>query len=340
MIERFGVTIDWRGASLDALTTIALQADHSGCGYLWVPEAWGMEAFSTIGHLLSITKRIKIGTGIVNVYSRSAGTIAMACSTLNQLAPSRFLLGLGTSGRGLIEDFHGLRYEKALKRTEEYVSAIRKIETGEPIDHEGEIVKLARFRLYTTPVKPPTQIYLGAIGEKNLSLAGKIADGAIVTLYPISKLGEALGLVNQGNPSTKKKVFAYIPIRLTRNEREEAAAKSELAKFFSFYIASMGRYYSRNLARLGFAKQVEEISGAVSSGAGTLEASKKITDDFLNDFALIGTPAKILDRVVSIPDGIHPVFALGATSLSDGDTSARSLREMSMELASKKPRKI
>ncbi len=341
MIERFGVTIDWRGASLEALTTIALQADHSGCGYMWVPEAWGLEAFSSIGHLLSVTKRVKIGTGIVNVYSRSAGTIAMACSTLNQLAPQRFLLGLGTSGKGLVEDFHGVKYEKGLKRTEEYVSVIKKIESGEQIDHEGEIVKLRRFRLFTAPVKPPTQIYLGAIGEKNLSLAGRIADGAIVTLYPISKLAEAHALMNQDSGSGKKKrIFAYIPLCLTWNEREETSAKSELAKFVSFYIASMGKYYAKNLARFGYGKQVEEIQAAVSSGASTLEASKKISDEFLNDFALIGTPSKVLDRVVLIPDGIHPVFAMSATSPSDGDASARSIRELSAELASKQPRVI
>jgi alkanesulfonate monooxygenase SsuD/methylene tetrahydromethanopterin reductase-like flavin-dependent oxidoreductase (luciferase family) len=342
MIERFGVTIDWRGASLEALTTIALQADHSGCGYMWVPEAWGLEAFSTIGHLLSITKRIKIGTGIVNVFSRSAGTIAMGCSTFNQLAPQRFLLGLGTSGRGLVEDFHGVRYEKGLKRTEEYVSAIKKIESGEQIDYAGDIVKLARFRLFTAPVKPPTQIYLGAIGEKNLTLAGRIADGAIVTLYPMSKLAEAQALVNQdsGSGSKKKKVFAYFPLRLTRNEREEASAKSELARFISFYIASMGKYYAKNLSRLGYGKQVEEILGAVSTGASTLESSKKISDEFLDDFAFIGTPSKILDRVVSIPDGIYPVFAMSAISPGDGDTSAKSIRELSSELASKKPRTI
>lgn len=340
MIDRFGVTIDWRGASLQALTTIALQADYSGCGYLWVPEAWGLEAFSTIGHLLSITKRIKIGTGIVNIFSRSPGTIAMACATFNQLAPQRFLLGLGTSGKGLVEAFHGLRYEKALRRTEEYIAAIKKIESGEPIDYNGEIIKLARFRLYTAPVKPSTPIYLGAIGEKNLTLAGKVAEGAIVTLYPMSKLAQAHALVNQGNNSGKKKMFVYIPLRLTRNEQEEASAKTEIARFVSFYVTSMGKYYAQSLSGLGYGKQVQEIKSAASSGAGTLDASKLLDNEFLKEFALIGTPAKILDQIARIPDGIHPVFALAASSRSDGDTSARALREISVELGSRKPRSI
>jgi alkanesulfonate monooxygenase SsuD/methylene tetrahydromethanopterin reductase-like flavin-dependent oxidoreductase (luciferase family) len=339
MIDRFGVTVDWRGATVGALTTIALQADYSGCGYFWVSEAWGLEAFSTIGHLLSITKRIKVGTGIVNVFSRSAGTIAMGAATLNQLAPNRFLLGLGISGKGLVESFHSMRFEKALKRTEEYIQAIKKIQSGEVVDYNGEILKLARFRLFTSPVIPSIPIYLGAIGEKNLILAGKIADGAIVTLYPMSKLGQCSDLVNQAGQGKRKKVFAYIPVKLTSNEREETKAKLEVSKFISFYVSSMGRYYAQNLIRLGFGKQVEEIKNANSAG-GTSEASKVISDDLLREFSLIGRPTQILDRLAALPDTVHPVFALGVSSPQDSDTSARALREITVALASHKPRAI
>ncbi|HKW03754.1 MAG TPA: LLM class flavin-dependent oxidoreductase, partial [Nitrososphaerales archaeon] len=85
MLERFGVTFDWRGATMGAISNISKLADVSGFGYLWIPEAWGLEAFSTIGYLFGVTKNIKIGAGIVNVYSRSAATIAMASATLDQI---------------------------------------------------------------------------------------------------------------------------------------------------------------------------------------------------------------------------------------------------------------
>jgi alkanesulfonate monooxygenase SsuD/methylene tetrahydromethanopterin reductase-like flavin-dependent oxidoreductase (luciferase family) len=333
------VTFDWRGANIGAITTIALQADHSGCGHLWVPEAWGLEAFSTVGHLLSITKRIKVGTGVVNIFSRSAGTIAMACATANQLAPGRFLLGLGISGKGLIESFHGIPFEKTLKRTTEYIEVIRKIQAGETIDYDGGILKLSRFRLYTAPVVPPVPIYLGAMGERNLSLAGKITDGAIVTMFPISMLGKCIESVNQENKGTKKKVFVYIPFRIITNQREEAEAKLEISKYVSFYIASMGKYYARNLEKLGFGKEVERIKSASSSG-GASEASKAVDDGLLSELSLIGQPNKILDRLVSIPEGVYPVFALPASSPREGDISAKALREFSSALASHKPRAI
>jgi alkanesulfonate monooxygenase SsuD/methylene tetrahydromethanopterin reductase-like flavin-dependent oxidoreductase (luciferase family) len=339
LIDRFGVTVDWRGATVGAVTTIALQADYSGCGHFWMPEAWGLEAFSSAGRLLSVTKRIKVGTGIVNIFSRSAATIAMGCATLSQVAPNRFLLGLGVSGKGLVESFHGIRFEKTLKRTEEYVETIKKIQTGEPVDYNGEILKLARFRLYTLPVSPPVPIYLGAIGEKNLTLAGKICDGAIVTLYPISKLRKCVEFLDHGSQGKKRKLFAYIPLRVTSNEREEAEAKLEVSKFIAFYIASMGKYYAENLTKLGFGKEVEEIKNANSSG-GLARAVSAVSEEMLRELSLIGSSLKIFDRLAKIPDGIYPVFALAASSPKEGDISARALREISVTLASHKPREI
>ena len=304
-----------------------------------MPEAWGLEAFSTVGRLISITKRIRVGTGVVNIYSRTAGTLGMGCATMNQIAPGRFLLGLGISGKGLVESFHGMKFERPFKRMKEYVECIRKIQSGQPVDYEGEILKLSRFRLFTTPVEPPVPVYLGAMGEKNLAFAGKIGDGAIVTCFPISKLPQCSDSVNQSDPSKKKKVFAFIHMRLPANEREEAAAKLEVAKFVSFYVASMGKYYAENLTRLGFRKEVETIKSASSSG-GTSEAVKVISEDFLNEFCLIGRPTQVIERLASIPENIHPIFVLTAASSKEGDNSARALRDISAALQSEKRRAI
>lgn len=329
MLERFGVTFDWRGAALEAITTISLQADHSGCGYFFVGEAWGLEAFSTVAHVLTVTKRIKVGTGVVSIYSRSAATIAMACATLNQLAPGRFLLGLGASGQGLVESFHGAKFDRPFERTRKYVEDIRKIQSGEPVDYSGR-AELARIRLFTTAAKPPVPTYLGAIGEKNLELSGRVADGAIVTMYPISKLGYCRDLVRRED--TSKKVFAFIPIKVTNSEREEATGKFEISKLIAFYVASMGKYYAQNLIKLGYEKQVREIKEIAASG-GTSEAARVISDDLLKDFALVGSPSQIIDKLVRFPEGVNPVLAFSAGTGKDGEVAARAIRDLSAALA-------
>ena len=323
MLERFGVTIDWRGATINAITTIAKKADECGYGYLWIPEAWGLEAFSTIGHLLCATKKIKIGTGVINVYSRSAATIAMGSATLSQIAPERFLLGLGTSGRGLIEGWHGIKFESSLQRTKEYVDVIQRILKGQEASYSGDILKLSRFRLFTSPPENEIEIYLGAIGGRNLALSGQVASGAIVALYPISKLDQCIKSVNPTGGD--KKVFAYLPLRVANSESEAGMARAELSRYVSFYIASMGRYYSQNLSNLGFENQVEEIQAAARGGKETASA---ISDEFLKEFCLIGSPKEILERVAKLPSKVCPVFGLNAASLQGGLASSKWLSEI------------
>ena len=171
---KFGLCINWRGATIDFTREIALEADKLGLEYLWLSEAWGMEATSTAGYLLGITRRVKIGAGILNVYSRSAALIGMACATLDQIAPNRFLLGLGSSGKTVVENWHGASFTKPLQRTREYVEIIRRVVRGEDLEFSGEVLNLSGLRLYTKPGSNNQEIYIGAIGDRNLTIAAEI----------------------------------------------------------------------------------------------------------------------------------------------------------------------
>jgi alkanesulfonate monooxygenase SsuD/methylene tetrahydromethanopterin reductase-like flavin-dependent oxidoreductase (luciferase family) len=327
LIERFGVTVDWRGATIDGVTAIAKQADESGYGHLFIPEAWGLEAFSTIGYLLSITKRIKIATGVVNVFSRSAATIAMSCATLNQLAPGRFILGIGVSGRGVIESWHGLEFKIPLQRTREYVDVIKAILRGDVANYNGRVLKLERFRLFTTPPSQEIEILLGAIGEKNLRVAGEIADGAILALYPISKLRETLAIMNELSDESSKRVFSYLPFRITHSRVEFDSSRLELSRYLSFYISSMGEYYHSNLSKLGYGEEVEKIR-TTAANSGSKEAASSITPEFLDDLTLIGSPSDILRKVSAMSKETIPVLGVKGASIKDGIESAKMLDEL------------
>src|SRR5271157_5697974 len=153
ILEKFGVTVAWQGSTIEGLSAIASEADKLGFGYFWLPEAWGLEAFSTVSHILGRTSSIRVGTGITNIYSRSAALIGMGCATFDQIAPGRFVLGLGSSGRAVIENWHGIDFSNPLSRTEEYVQVIRKVASGEEIEFNGDILKhQSKFRLFTKPM--------------------------------------------------------------------------------------------------------------------------------------------------------------------------------------------
>ena len=114
---------------------------------VWIPETWGMENFSMLSMVSKENTTSKIGSSIVNIYSRSPSLIAMGAVTVDTISNKRLVLGLGTSSQPLIEDFHGDKFENPLKRIREYVEIIRLILSGKMINYTGEIFSLKNFSL-------------------------------------------------------------------------------------------------------------------------------------------------------------------------------------------------
>jgi len=119
---------------------------------IWIPETWGMENFSMLSMASKENRFAKIGSSIVNIYSRSPSLIAMGAATVDTISNKRLVLGLGTSSQPLVEDFHGDKFEKPLKRMKEYVEIIRLILSGKTANYSGEIFSLKKFSLL---IKPP-----------------------------------------------------------------------------------------------------------------------------------------------------------------------------------------
>ena len=94
-------------------------AEELGYDSIWIPEAWAYEQFQLLTEIALATTRIKVATGIANVFSRSAGLLAMSAATLDEISEGRAILGLGTSGKLVVENFHGVPYEKPLTRLRE-----------------------------------------------------------------------------------------------------------------------------------------------------------------------------------------------------------------------------
>ncbi len=322
LLKRFGVTISWQGATIEGITTLASEADNLGYGHFWIPEGWGLEALSTTGYLLGVTKKIRVGSGVLNIYSRSAALIGMSCATLEQISPRRFILGIGTSGRALIEDWHGMKFEEPLTRTREYVDIIRKVSRGESVDYSGKTVVVKRFRLFARPVTSQPEIYIAAIGEKNLILAGEIADGTILQMYPMSGLPKALKLLNG------KKAFSYYRLSIVDSRQEEKKARFEIARNIAFYVASMGKYYAQNLSRLGYAEDLRKISKTAAS-SGSKAAAAVVSDELLEELSFIGSPELVLEKISEkIPGGVYPVFDFSAASPTDVSNAVKSLRSI------------
>ena len=137
---------------------------------MWIPETWGMENFSMLGLASKENKFSKIGSSIINIYSRSPSLIAMGASTVDTISNGRLILGLGTSSVPIVENFHGNSFESPVQRMKEYVEIIRMALRGEKINYSGEIFSLKDFSLLVKPVRKEIPIYLAAINQKMVQM--------------------------------------------------------------------------------------------------------------------------------------------------------------------------
>jgi F420-dependent oxidoreductase-like protein len=167
----------------------ALEAEKLGLDICWVAEAWGSDAPSVLGYLAARTSRMLLGSGVIQLGTRTPIAIAQAALTLAEMSEGRFLLGLGASGPQVIEGLHGVPFAAPRTRMRESVEIIRQAMAGEKISYCGRRVQIPLpggegrpMRLSIGP-NPDIPIYLATMSPRLLQLTGEIADGWLGTSF-------------------------------------------------------------------------------------------------------------------------------------------------------------
>src|SRR4030081_1367029 len=129
-------------------------ADRLGYDTVWIAEAYGWDAFTVLTEIACRTERIKLATGIVNVFSRSPALIAQTAASLDNISGGRFVLGLGTSGHQVVEGWHGVPFERGIRRLRETMEVVRRILRRERLVYEGGVFHLPMgLKLITHPLR-------------------------------------------------------------------------------------------------------------------------------------------------------------------------------------------
>src|SRR3954468_13334988 len=137
MTERIGLVAFWKNYDRKLYLRAAQLADELGYDSFWLPEAGGYGIAPLLTGTALTTKRIKLGTGILNVFSRSPGLIAMTAATIDDISEGRFILGIGPSGKNVIEGFHGRKFDKPLTQVRDVIKVVRTLLAGGKLDEAG-----------------------------------------------------------------------------------------------------------------------------------------------------------------------------------------------------------
>ena len=249
---------------------------------IWIPETWGMENFSLLS-LASMHKiNSKIGSSIINIYSRSPSLIAMGAATVDTISNGRLVLGLGTSSQSIVEEFHGISFVAPIQRMKEYVEIIKLILNGGKIDYQGEVFSLKNFSLLIKPPRKSIPIYLAAINQKMVNLTWDIADGIIFYLRPKEEIKSTLKKMQN-----TRKIDSAIQI-ITSVHPDADKAINRAKKTLAFYV-SVGKIYREFLASNGYKKETENIFAEYKKN-GLDNNYELVTDSMVNDLCISGTP--------------------------------------------------
>src|SRR6266550_3165114 len=204
---KLGVHIGYWGLGISSEDQLKIVREAEQLGYdsVWAAEAYGSDAATVLGWLAGQTSTIRLGSGIFQMPGRSAAMTAMTAATIDQLSGGRMILGIGSSGPQVAEGWHGQRFAKQLQRTREYVAVLRMALARERVEFHGETLELPlpdgpgkALKLTISPVQERIPVYLAAIGPKNVTLTGEIADGWLPVFFSPEHVAEFRPLLEEG----------------------------------------------------------------------------------------------------------------------------------------------
>jgi F420-dependent oxidoreductase-like protein len=313
------MTINYGGGFKEAAQRV-VELEKAGLDQVWVAEAYSNDAISQVGYLAAVTGRVEIGTGIVNVYSRTAALMAMTAAGCDYVSDGRFILGLGASGPQVIEGFHGVKYEKPMQRIKEYIEACRMIwKREEKFDYQGQTFQAPLppgegtglgkpLKLINHPVRPDIPIWWASLKGLSVTATAEIADGWLPIMFIPEKFhlvwGDQLkaGLAKR-DPSLPRLDIAAGGM-LAIGEDLVGDKQAEILDFArpmtALYVGGMGargkNFYNDICRDYGYEQEAVDIQDLYLDGKKD-QAAARVPGEWLELSHLVGPVGYIKDRV-------------------------------------------
>jgi probable F420-dependent oxidoreductase len=291
------------GRSLDQAVERVRLAESLGYEAVYVTHIAARESLTVVTAYALATSRIKVGTGVVPIYTRTPTTMAQTAATIDELCGGRLTLGLGVSHRPVVEGWHGQTIDRPVAEMREYVSIVRAILRGEH-PPQGEKWRTG-FHLFGLDPRPQLRIYIAALSPAMLRLAGEIADGVLLWLCSPSYIREvvlpsvAAGRERAGRTLDGFDIAPAVPAALTEDRAAAfGALRRELIPYFGL------PFYRTMIERSGFGADI----AAYDAAAGDLDAMQAtISDEFLEQLTAVGDEQ-------AVRAGINRYHEAGASS--------------------------
>jgi len=304
---------------------LATYAERLGWGGFWVAETTGADAVTTAAAVAGRLESGRVGTAIVPMQTRNPLLLAMTAASIGQLAPGGFVLGLGTSTPLIIEDWHGTPWGTSpLELTRECVDLVRRFLAGERVTTESGRWRYRRAQLASRP-GGRTPVYLAALNDRMLELAGEIADGVILNFVTVADAAHARRCVEVGAERAGRDLadFEFVVFfRATVTDDYGEVRERYRRELFTYVMAPV---YERMFAREGFGDTCREIRALWRAGERE-RALASVPDELITERTLIGNAdhvTKRLDAYAAVGVDTTMVFPVAIPERDYRDDCAR-----------------
>ncbi|HEX5407752.1 MAG TPA: LLM class F420-dependent oxidoreductase [Pseudonocardiaceae bacterium] len=330
---RLGVNLGYWGAGNDADNlALAVEAERLGYAVVWAAEAYGSDAPTVLAWVAAQTSTIDVGSAILQIPGRTPAMTAMTAATLDTLSGGRFRLGLGVSGPQVSEGWHGVRFDRPLARTREYVDIVRMALRRDRVSYDGKTYQLPlpdgpgkALRLTVHPVREEIPVYLASVGPKNLELTGEIADGWLALFFSPEFAHESLARIEAGQAKAGRSMagFDVVPTAPLAVGDDWRVCADSVRGYAALYVGGMGsreqNFYNDQACRMGFEAQAAEVQNKYLARdyEGAMAA---VPLEFLDATALLGPVERLRDRMQALA---HVGVTTLTVSPAQGDLEQR-----------------
>jgi alkanesulfonate monooxygenase SsuD/methylene tetrahydromethanopterin reductase-like flavin-dependent oxidoreductase (luciferase family) len=302
----------------DALERVRL-AESLGYETVYTTHIAGRESLTVLTAYALATSEIRVGTGVVPIYTRTPATMAQTAVTIDELSGGRLTLGLGVSHRPVVEGWHGQRIDRPVHEMRDYADIVRAILRGE--DPPASEKWPTGFHLLGVDPRPQLPIYIAALSPAMLRLAGEIADGVLLWLCCPSYIRDVVipeisaGRERAGRSLGGFDIVAAVPSAVVADPAEaHSAMRREVLPYFGL------PFYRAMLARSGFEAEI----AAFDAAAGDLEAMQAaISERFLSELAAVGDATQVRDGLGRYRDAGTTSPCVGPIAHTDFEATLR-----------------
>jgi probable F420-dependent oxidoreductase len=326
-MPRLGLTIPLDGFTLAEHADLAREAESLGYRDVWSFEADGVDAFAPLA-VAGQSTQMRLGTAIVNVFTRGPATLAMSAAGLNEIAPGRFVLGLGSGSDVIVESWNGGVFAKPVTRVRETTQFLRQAFTGERVVFRGDTFAVDGFRL-SRPPAAPVPIYLAALRPGMLRLAGEVADGVILNWLAPDDVPRCVSVVREaaakaGRDPSAIEIACRVFVHL---DADDTASRRHVAAYLNVPVY---RAFHEWLGRTQELAAMWEAWGRGDRRSAVAAIPPRVMDDLL----LRGAPPAIRAGIQRYLDaGVDTAFILLQSSEPDPDRRRELLRASMRQLA-------